>query len=127
MDLLLAPAGAGIVLVEAREIAVIALVQGLVRDGLQIRLADLFQHQLAGALGPREVGGEGDVELHAHLLQAPAGIACLLDAEIGEARILPAGEQVLQVPFALAVADEHKKAVHVSASPFRFPPPCGEG
>ena len=53
MDLLLAPAGAGVVLVEAREIAVIALVQGLVRDGLQIRLADLFQDQLAGALRAR--------------------------------------------------------------------------
>ena len=74
-----------------------------------------------------EIGGEGDVELHAHLLQATAGIACLLDAEIGEARILPAGEQVLEVPFALAVAGKHEKAVHVSASPFRFPPPCGEG
>ena len=60
-----------------------------------------------------EIGREGDVELNAHRLQAPAGIACFLDAEIGEARILPAGEQVLEVPFALAVAGKDEKAVHV--------------
>ena len=60
-----------------------------------------------------EVGGEGDVELHAHRLQPPAGLACFLDAEIGQARVLPAGEQVLEVPFALAVAGEDEKAVHV--------------
>jgi hypothetical protein len=63
MDLLLTPAGAGVVLVETGEITVIALVQGLVRDGLEIGLADLFQDQLAGGLSARQIRREGDVEL----------------------------------------------------------------
>src|SRR5918994_1143556 len=50
---------------------------------------------------------------------APAGGSRLIAPEIGEPRIPPAGEQVLEVPFALAVAGQHKKAIHVSASPVR--------
>jgi len=54
MHLLLAPAGAGIVLVEAGEIAVIALVERLVAQGLKVRLADLGNTALAGS--PADLG-----------------------------------------------------------------------
>jgi hypothetical protein len=50
-----------------------------------------------------------------------ARLARLLDAHFGEARVLPAGEQVLQVPVALAVADEDECAVHVSSIEWRRP------
>ena len=49
----------------------------------------------------------------------------LLHAVLGQVRILPAGEEVLQVPVALAVADEHEKAVHAAFPPdgLAMPPP----
>ena len=50
MNLLLAPLGAGIILVEAGEIAVVALVQRLILDGLQSLLADLVEDELKRVL-----------------------------------------------------------------------------
>ena len=52
MHLLLAPFLARIVLVEAGEVAIVALVQRLVADGLQIALADRVENVLAGLLRP---------------------------------------------------------------------------
>ena len=46
MDLLLAPFLTRIVLVEAGEIAVVALVERLVPDGFEARLARLLKHQV---------------------------------------------------------------------------------
>ena len=69
MDLVLAPLGAGIVLVEAGEIAVIALVERLVVDRLQVRLADTVENDLAGLFGALEDRGEGYVELDTVVLQ----------------------------------------------------------
>ncbi len=40
-----------------------------------------------------------------------AGLARLGDALVGQIDIAPAGEQVLQVPVALAVTHEHEKSV----------------
>ena len=48
MHLLLAPFGAGVVLVEAGEVAIVALVERLVADGLQAGLADRVEDVLAG-------------------------------------------------------------------------------
>ena len=45
-------------------------------------------------------------------IEALAGSSRVLDANFGQARILPAGKQVLQVPLALAVADEDKQTIH---------------
>ena len=38
------------------------------------------------------------------------------DALVGQVSIVPAGEEILEVPFALSVTDEHQQAVHVSLS-----------
>ena len=43
-------------------------------------------------------------------LELAAGRARLRDALLGQVDVAPAGEQVLQVPLALAVAHEHEKA-----------------
>ena len=87
MHLLLAPLLAGIVLVEAGEVAIVALVQGLVRDGRQIRLADLVEDQLAGVLRPHQRRGEGDVELQAARLQFwPAALASSMPCSVRSGR-----------------------------------------
>ena len=62
MHLLLAPFLASIVLVEAREVAIVALVERLVADRFQLALADAVQNVLAGLLRPLQRRGEGDVE-----------------------------------------------------------------
>ena len=112
MDLGIAPALTGIVLVEARQIPVIPLVERLGPDRLDAALAHLLQDQCAGMLCPLKVGGEGDVESVPLLLQPAAGGPGLGDAELGELRIAPAGEKLLEVPFALAVASEDEQALH---------------
>ena len=45
-------------------------------------------------------------------LQPPARLDGFLDAELGEVRVLPAREEILEVPITLAVTDEDEKAVH---------------
>ena len=44
-------------------------------------------------------------------LQLAAGFLGFGDAQLGEVGILPAGEEILQVPFALAMTHQHKKTV----------------
>ena len=73
MHLLLAPFGAGVVLVEAGEVAIVALVERLVADRLEVALADRVEDVLAGDLRPRQRRGEGDVELDAALGELAAG------------------------------------------------------
>src|SRR5690606_21548614 len=106
MHLLLAPPGAGVVLVEAGKIAVVALVQRLVADGFEAALTDAVEDDGAGLLRPDERRGEGDVEAEPARLQPLAGGGRLRLPLFGQADVAPPGEQVLQVPFALAVAHE---------------------
>ncbi len=106
VNLFLTPLCAGVILVETGEIAIVALVQGLVADGFKARLAKLVENVLAGNLRAGKGGGVGNVELQAGCLEA---LACGLGfrmALLGEARITPAGKEVLEVPFALAMADQ---------------------
>jgi hypothetical protein len=63
-----------------------------------------------------ESRGEGDVELQPARLQPLAGGARFLAALVGKPDIAPAGEQVLQVPFALPMTDEHESAWHMFRS-----------
>ena len=112
MHLLLAPLFAGVVLVQAREVAIVPLVEGDVAGDGKPGLAEFFEHEIEGALGAGEFAGEGGVEAEALGLQLAAGGFRLLDAFLGQIRVLPAGEEVLQVPFALAVADEDENAGH---------------
>ena len=74
---------------------------------LGVNLLASLVKQAAAALG-----AEFDIEVvemhHRHKIDAPSGTALLL----GEVGVLPAGEQVLEVPIALAVAHEHEKTVH---------------
>jgi hypothetical protein len=113
MDLLLAPFRAGVVLVEARQLAVVALVQRHVAMSRQGGLAKLIEDKGAGVLRALQVGGEGDIEGDPFRLELAAGGSRLLDAERRQRRVLPAREEVLQVPLALAVAAKDEKMAHV--------------
>ncbi|MNY42542.1 hypothetical protein D3C86_1774450 [compost metagenome] len=113
MHLLFAPFFARIILVETGEITIVALVQRLIADGFQRRLADGIEHELAGALGADQRRGEGDVELDAVVGKRLAARLGLFDAKFGQVGITPAGEQVLQVPVALAMPDKDEGAAHM--------------
>jgi len=112
VDLLLAPFLARIILVEAGQIAVIAFVQRLVTDHRQIGLADAVHDQVERVLGADQDRSEGDVEFEAGVPDGLRAGLGFFDAEFGEIRILPACEQVFQVPFALAVADKDERSGH---------------
>ena len=86
MHLLGAPALAGIVLVEAGKVAVVALVQRLIAERRQVRLADLVEHEPERLLRARQGRGEGDIEGKPARLEAPAGGARFLDARARSGR-----------------------------------------
>lgn len=115
MHLLFAPLLACVVLVEARQVAVVALVERLVADRFERGLADGIEHQLAGALGADKIRGEGDIELDAVVGKCLAAGLGFLDAEFRQVWITPAGEQVLQVPVALAMPDKDESTAHVES------------
>ena len=107
MDLILAPAFTGVVLVQSHQIAIVALVQGLVLDSFEALLAELLQDDVEGGLGPDQLAGKGDIEAMPGAAEQLPGLAGLRLAFACEPHILPAGEQVFLVPFALAMADQH--------------------
>ena len=120
--LVLAPFLAGVILVEAGEIAVVAFVE---REIFRRSASPVWpissSIRSSVCCGARQVRGEGDVERQPLRLQLAAGLLGLGDALLGEVRILPAGEQVLQIPFALAVTHEHEKTIaHSDDFRFRF-------
>ena len=72
-----------------------------------MRLAKFLKHQLRGVLRAHQRRREHLVETDANRLQALAGGARFLNANRRQIRIFPAGEQILEVPVALAMADEN--------------------
>ena len=74
MHLLLAPFLAGVVLVQAGQIAVVALVQRLVADDRNAGLTHLAEQEIERALRALQRRGEGDVEGEPLRLQLAAGL-----------------------------------------------------
>ena len=103
VNLLLAPLLAGVVLIQAAEIAVVALVQCLVAMIRQAGLTHRAKGQGERMLGPGQRRGEREVEGDSMRLETPPRFRRLLDSGRSEVRIAPAGEQVLQIPFALTM------------------------
>ena len=83
MDLFLAPFLAGVVLVEAGEVAIVALVQREVLFGAKPGLADLGEHQVERALRALQHRGEGDIELEPLRHQLAACVLRFRDALLG--------------------------------------------
>src|SRR5690606_3214712 len=63
VHLLLTPAATRVILVEAREVAVVALVERLVGMGHEAGLTELLKHEIEGALRPLQSARECHVEL----------------------------------------------------------------
>src|SRR5688572_5156448 len=112
MHLIGAPALASLILVEPGEIAIVALVQGLVPERFDVALAKFGEHQIERMLGALEGAREGDVEPVSRLFEFSASRLGFLHPQRTEIRVLPAGKQVLEVPIALSVTDEHQISCH---------------
>jgi hypothetical protein len=74
-------------------------------------------------LRPLQHRGKGDVERQRLRLQLAAGLIGLGDPLLAKIGVLLAGEEILQVPFALAVTHQHEKTIAHSFS-FRFDSRC---
>src|SRR5262245_64406533 len=99
MHLLRPAALSRLILVESREIAVIAFVERHVPSDFEIPLAKLGEDQIERMLGAFEHAREGDVEPITGLLEFPSrrlGLFYPCGRQVG---VLPAGEQVLEIPF----------------------------
>ena len=112
-DLFLAVLERRLGLVQARERAVVALVQAPVRRDGHVHLFELLQHGPARLDGARQHGCVGRVELQALALDGRAAAPRLEHALRRQLHVDPAREAVLQVPRRLAVAREDHR-VHPS-------------
>src|SRR5437763_16255558 len=119
MHLLLAPFLASVILVETRQIAVVALVQRQVLPHGKAGLAEFGQGQIERVLRALEHRGESDIERKPLRLQLAASFPCLRDPLCSKIRLLPAGEKVLPIPFALAMTHQPETTVAHLLSPFR--------
>ncbi len=111
MHLVGAPALARLFLVDADQLAVVALVEGGGLEGGEFALAEFLEDDVESVVRALERRGEGAVEALARFLEHGAGAMRFGHAFLGEADILPAGEAVEPVPLALAVADENEHVV----------------
>ena len=121
LNLGLAPLLSRFVLVEARQRAVVALVQRGVANDRHVGLVKLRQDDVERALRALQSAREGDIELDAMVADHPARDARLDHAFLSQIRIAPAREEIELVPLALAVADKHENVVCQSVRHFLIP------
>src|ERR1044071_2559630 len=111
MHLVGAPALARLFLVDADQLAVIALVEGGSLEGGDFALAAFLEDDVESVVRALERRGEGGAEAITRLLDHGAGAMGFRRTFLGKADVLPAGEAVEPVPLALAVADENEDVV----------------
>src|SRR5690606_20960327 len=99
-------------LVQALERAVMPLVEPPVPYHGDPHLVELIQHDPERADGPLQDRRVGDVELVVQVSQAARGLQGFFSPQVGEVDVGPSGEEVLQVPVALAVAAQNQFASH---------------
>src|SRR5690606_35903940 len=101
-----------LLLVQPLQVAVVALVQAPAAPHRDPRPPHLPQGQLGRADGPHQDRRVDDVGQDAPLGHEPAGGDRLGLTGGGQVAVVPAGEQVLQVPLALAAAEQHQASDH---------------
>src|SRR4029077_12428137 len=74
-------------------------------------LSHLLKGKIERTLRANERRGEADIEADALRFELATGGARFFDAVFGEIDLAPAGEQVFQIPLALAVAHEHENSL----------------
>src|SRR3954451_20770171 len=108
VDLLVAVPGRCLGLVQALQAAVVALVQLPALELRQPHHVELVEDDPERADGALQDRGVGEVEAQALGLQEAPREARMLDAALAEVDVDPAGEAVLLVPVALAVAHHNE-------------------
>ena len=97
----------GLGLVEALQLAVVALVERFAAFGRYVRLADDAQNDVDRLDGALQDLREHAVEVHA--AQRLPGPFSFVSAAVGQWDIDPAGEAILQIPLRLAVSHEDQQ------------------
>ena len=107
-NLLIAPLLSCVVLVEALELAVVALVKCLVLGDWEVRLANLVLDDGERLLSALKSRGVGVIEFGVRGLETLSTELSLLLSFLRELDIDPAGDEVLLVPFRFSVAGEYE-------------------
>ena len=98
-----------LLLVEAGQAAVVALVQAPVLGHRKPQTVHLVEDEMKGADGAGQDRGEAMIEVETLVGEQPAGGARLLDAGGRQVAVPPAGEAILEVPPRLAVPKQHQR------------------
>src|SRR5437762_2729933 len=114
LHLILAVAGGGLGLVEPLQRSVVTLVQPPAPLDRHPHAMHLLVHRPERADRALQYRGEGDVRGDTRAEQLAARLAGLGESGVREIHIGPAGEQVFQVPGALAVTDQDQSSGHSS-------------
>src|SRR5262249_62028144 len=93
------------------------LVERRVAERGDLALLQLLQHQIERTLSADDRGGKGHVEAQSRRLEFAAGGTGLRDTSRSEVHILPAGEEILAIPFAFAVTHQHEQTITHSRNP----------
>src|SRR5436305_15151151 len=72
-------------------------------------LAEFGQSEVQRMLCALEHGGKRDVERQPLRFQPAPGFLGFGNTLLGQVRVFPAGEEIFQVPFALAMSHQHEK------------------
>jgi hypothetical protein len=102
---------ARVILVEANQIAVVPLIERLILENGNIRLPQLFQHQRERALCADQRRRERHIEMQPLRLELLSGRMRFGDSLLAQVDISPPGEKILEIPFALPVANENKQMI----------------
>ncbi len=99
-------------LVQSLQRAVVALVQTPAALDRHPHAVGGVQDQPQRADRALQHRGKGDLRLELLALQFAAGLCRLLAPQIAQVDVMPAGEQILDVPGALAVTDQDQFSGH---------------
>ncbi|GAP59238.1 hypothetical protein AHiyo1_24920 [Arthrobacter sp. Hiyo1] len=111
-ELLFTELSEGLGLVLALQGAVVALVEAPVTLDRDPAAIGLVQGDVRGVDGPLEQGRVQDVRENVVLDQKLSAAGCFLAALVVQVDVHPAGEQVLGVPVAVAVAQQNQLVSH---------------
>jgi len=106
LDLVISVLGSCVCLVQALQAAIVTLVESPRVHNWHSEVLGLHADRPRGLDCPAQDGGEDDVKLEALLLDDLASVDGLLLAILAQVDIMPAGEDVGNVPQALAMADK---------------------
>src|SRR5439155_20964403 len=118
MDLLVAKALGGLGFVKALQVAIVALVEGLVFFHGEVTLPEHVKDNLQGADRALQHRREGAVKAQPCGLEFLAGLPSFFFSPGRKRHLHPAGEAVLQVTLRLAMTQQHQMS-HLSSSGMR--------